>query len=145
MPKAYVNKDETTHHDLKSCPGGFVKLRKLTYGESIHRRQITSAMRMTAGEDQSFVGEMDLTNFDAVQYELSKCVVEHNLEKDDKGNQFDFSRAADLQLLDPRIGEEIQEQIRKMNEFNPDLEDDEVKGKSEPASLETSAQKSNGS
>jgi len=139
MPKAYASSKDTTKHDLKTCEGGYVELRKLTFGESIHRRQLTSSMRMSAGADSNgFVGEMDLTNRSAIEYEFSKCIVSHNLEKDDNGRLFDFSREADIERLDPKVGEEIQDLIRKMNEYDPDLEnDEEAQGKLETSSSET--------
>jgi hypothetical protein len=140
MPKAFVQRDETTHFDLESCPDGYVKLRKFTYGEHIKHNQMTSSMRMKANQDNSFDAEMDLTSFDAVQYQLSKCVVEHNLEKDDNGNLFDFSRAADIEILDPKIGGEIQQYISKMNEFTADLSNSDNQGKSEQQSLDTKTQ-----
>jgi hypothetical protein len=63
---------ETEHHDLKTLPGGFVVVRKLSYGEVLQRRTM---MKNLATE-------------------------------------------TDLGLLDPRVGQEIEQILDSLNNYD---------------------------
>lgn len=137
MPKATTSGHETQRFELKSCEGGFVVLRRLTYGEYLERRQMSSGMKVHATKSNDFEGMIDMMNRSVVEYEFRNCIVEHNLE-DEAGQPLDFKRRETLSRLDPRIGEEIGTYIQKMNQFeedgdaSPTLPDSEIE--SEPAS-----------
>lgn len=132
MPRATVDVNETTRHDLKSCPGGYVVLRRLSYGEYLQRREMVGRMRFTGKKlDEA---EMVAANKIVTAFEFKNCIVEHNLE-DDNGQLLDFRSDISLRRLDPRIGEEIGNLIDAMH-APPD--DEESLGNSgngsEPAS-----------
>jgi hypothetical protein len=129
MPLATVSfQGEGEKFDLKSCDGGYVFLRHMTYGEKMVRAQMSSAMRFKGGgKRDDFTGEMDLSNAKVTEFEFSKCIVDHNLE-DEAGQKLNFGKANDVRRLHPRIGEEISIQIAKMNNF--DEEDEEGEGNS---------------
>lgn len=120
MPKAVTSGSDTERYDLKSCPpDGFVVLRRLTYGEFLERRQMSSGMKVSASRSNDFEGLLDLMNRKTTEYEFKNCIVDHNLE-DENGNQLDFRKATTLTRLDPRVGEEISTYISKMNQFEED-------------------------
>lgn len=120
MPVAQNPLDETQKFDLTSCPpDGYVVLRRLTYGEVIKRRALTKlSMAMEKGQ-KDFKGEMAMASIEINQFEYAKCVIDHNLEKLD-GTKFNFNNANDLNLLDPRVGQEIETFMNKMNNFEED-------------------------
>lgn len=122
MPRATVNTEPGEKIELKSCPEGYVRLKSLSYGELLHRRQMATKMNFQGGRGGSMAGELQMVNAAVQQYEFSKCIVEHNLE-DDSGALLDFKNPAHVALLDPRIGEEINRHIDKLNQL--DDEDDD--------------------
>ncbi len=124
MPRATVNfQGEGEKFDLKSCPpDGYVMLRHMTYGEKLHRQQMNS-MRFSSGKSKDFAGEMDLGNSKITEFEFAKCVVDHNLENEG-GDKLDLKKPRDIHSLHPKIGEEINTHISKMNNFE-DEEDSE--------------------
>lgn len=122
MPKATTSGSETQHFDLKTLPDGYVVIRRMTYGEFLRRRQMTSNMKFEAQKgEKDFQGTMELLNKAAIEYEFGNCIVEHNLEDDD-GKLLNFKKVADIEKLDPRIGDEINERINEMNQFEEDEE-----------------------
>lgn len=117
MPKATTNINETERFELKTLPEGYVVLRRLTYGEFMKRRQMTSNLSVSGGKGrQDFEGVLELANQKVTEFEFASCVVEHNLE-DENGDLLDFKNPIHLQMLDPRVGEEISSYIDKMNQF----------------------------
>lgn len=122
MPKASSNTAETERHDLKTCPGGFIEARRLTYGEKLQRRAMVSNMRFEASnKSKDFAGEMNLVNEKATVFDFQKCIVDHNLFKDDEETvKFDLSKIQDIRDLDPRIGEEIDQLLSDLNNFEDD-------------------------
>lgn len=118
MPKAYAQKS-TERIELKSVPDGFVVLKRMTYGDKLERQSMVKmAIELTSGKDAK--GELALANKKATYLEFANCIVEHNLEKDDEGTLFNFKNAADVDALDPKIGEEIDSLISEMNNFESD-------------------------
>lgn len=102
---------------LKSCPGGYVKLRRMSHGEMLHRQDI--AMTMSMQQDQrSRTAQMDVKQSQTAvgRFEFATCIVGHNLTKDDD-SPFNFKNDTDFQLLDGRIGEEIASYIEEMHDW----------------------------
>lgn len=132
MPRATTTGQETERHELKTCPGGWVELRRLTYGESLKRRQLSSIMRVEGGKDKNaaLAGVIEASNARVTEFEFGSCIVDHNLEDDD-GNKLNFKNVAHIHMLDPRIGDEIGQHIDRMHEA---VEGDEVLGNYEPES-----------
>lgn len=123
MPKAVANNQDTIRKDLKTLPGGFVVLRRLTYGEKIQRRAMVSGMKIRGGgKTKDFEGEMNMVNEQATLFDFQRCIVEHNLEKDDEGTLLNFQNVQDIKLLDPRVGEEIDTLLSELNNFEDDEE-----------------------
>lgn len=121
MPKATAS-TSTERFELKSCPGGFVELRQMSYGEYMTRRQMLSNMSFKAGKNKDdFQAQMQVVNEEVTKFEFKTCIVDHNLE-DDNGKKLNLGSPSGFNQLDPRIGQEIGDLIVKMNEF--DAEDD---------------------
>lgn len=130
MPRATISSTETHRYDLKTCPGGFVELRALTYQEMLHRQDGSSRMHMEAKRRGRNNNQADKVEFDIMQqwtreYEFSHCVVDHNLE-DDTGNKLDFKNKNTFAVLDPKIGEEIETLIDNLNQIGDEDESEEV-------------------
>lgn len=115
MPKATNNAQDLEHHDLKTCPGGFVKLRRMTYGQFLKRQAMSMDMQMRGNRGNAIV-DVGLGQEKVTTFEFSICVAEHNLE-DDNDQLLDFKSPAAIQILDPRIGQEIGALIDAMNQF----------------------------
>jgi hypothetical protein len=119
MPKATANIVEPEHHDLKTLPGGFVVLRRLTYGQKLERKAMASVAQAETGRGQNMKMQIAMVNEQAQLYDFTHCVVDHNLEGDD-GNKLNFADINAIRSLDPRIGEEIERLMDKMNNFEED-------------------------
>ncbi|MCA1806920.1 MAG: hypothetical protein LC687_03525 [Actinobacteria bacterium] len=130
MPKATVNVTTTERFELKTLPpsdgeeGGFVVLRRMSYGEFLKRRDMLSKMSMR-GEGKNTEAIMEMAQEVVTRYEFQICIVDHNLE-DDNGNNLDFRTKKGFTELNPMIGEEIADLIDEYNEFNK--KDDEEEG-----------------
>lgn len=127
MPKATVSHD-AVRRDLKTCPGGWVELRTLSYYEMMQRRDITARLYSEQKTGRNVKNEdtlrqvMEVMNVAIMEYEFKNCIVSHNLE-DDNGVLLDFSSSMALKSLDPKIGAEINKYIDELNqEDEEDLE-----------------------
>lgn len=122
MPVATVI-SKTVHKDLKSCPGGWVELKQLTYDQMLERRDNATRMYMEAQQGKSNVDSrvsLQIANKWSVSYDFRNCIVDHNLETEN-GTKLDFSNQLVFQILDPKIGAEIEKYIDEMNQ---ELEED---------------------
>lgn len=117
MPVAVANMEEFERVDLKSCPGGFVLLRRLSYGQSVKRRAMMKLSLLTDSKDTGLAGEMAMASLEVTHFEYSTCIVEHNLERAE-GELLNFHAPVDVDSLDPRIGQEIDVHISRMNNFD---------------------------
>lgn len=122
MPVAVANLEETVRKDLKTLPGAFVVLRKMNYGQVIARREMLKMSVSSAKGSKDFRGEMAMASKEITRFEFSHCVVEHNLEREE-GVLLNLSSVTDFDVLDPRVGQEIEKYIGDMNNFEE--EDDE--------------------
>jgi hypothetical protein len=134
MPKAVADVAETVRRELTTLPEGFVVLRRLTYGQVLQRQSLLT-MRMITDQDskrkKETKGEFNLANVEVTAFEFSNCIVDHNLE-DASGRKLNLGNPTDFQRLDPRVGQEIDSLISRLNRFE-ESEEDEL-GNSEPAS-----------
>lgn len=122
MPVATRNAD-FEHFDLKTLPEAYVKLRRMTYGQILERRAMMKvSFSNQGGKSKNLAGEIAMANKAVQIFEFAHCVVEHNLE-DDKGRTLNLSTSADVERLDPKVGQEIETLIEKLNNF--DQEDDD--------------------
>lgn len=122
MPSAVANTEDTERHELRTCPEGFVELRRMTYGQIVQRREMMKLSLTNAKGSKDFQGEMAMANQKITQFEFKHCILDHNLEKAD-GTKLNLGNPVDFNSLDPRIGQEIESLIGKMNNF--DEEEDE--------------------
>jgi hypothetical protein len=123
MPKATVDTTATERYDLKTCEGGFVELRTMSYGEFLRRRDLLSKMSFEGKGKNDQKATIESANAVVAQYEFQACIVDHNLE-DDNGKPLDFRSNRTFATLDPRVGEEIASYIDKMNKWDEESEED---------------------
>lgn len=112
-PRATVNLQQEKQFDLKSCPGGFIILRKMNYGQFLHRRDIAAKITMQMDESEEVL--TSLMQKAVSRFEFSVCIVDHNLE-DESERKLDFQKGNDFDNLDPIIGQEIDSYINDMNQ-----------------------------
>lgn len=130
MPKATVN-PELHRFDLKTCPGGYVELRTLSFHEMEMRKDIAGRMyqEQQAGQQRK-KGQSDeevlrayfeSMNVKVTEFEFRNCIVSHNLFVDDAETQLiDFSKPMHTWKLDPKIGEEITKCIDTLTRIDED-------------------------
>lgn len=120
MPKATASIAEPEHHDLKTLPEGYVVLRRLTYGQKLERKAMASvASAETGGRGKNMKLQMAMVNEQATLYDFTHCLVDHNLEGDD-GQKLNLADVTVIKSLDPRIGDEIEQLMDRMNNFEED-------------------------
>lgn len=124
MPRATTNVTDTERFDLRSCPEGYVELRKMNYGEMLKRRGMAGEMvyKSSASSRKEMEATLKLANAEVIKFEFKNCIVDHNLT-DDNDQPLDFRSPETINRLDPIVGEEISDRIDKMNQL-PDQEDD---------------------
>lgn len=119
MPKA-TSVVSSERHELKTLPGGFVEVRRLTYGQKLERKAMTANATMNMDRSKRDVQMMmQLMNENATIFDFKHCIVDHNLE-DEGDRKLDLTTAADIRKLDPRIGEEIEQILDNLNNFEED-------------------------
>lgn len=118
MPKATVSR-EHQRYELKSCPGGFVILRTLSYAEMLSRQDIASRLINEAGEKGDPRMVYEILSLKTAEWEFQTSIVDHNLE-DDNGVLLDFRTPMAMKNLDPKIGAEIGRLIDSLNKEDED-------------------------
>lgn len=115
---------DATRFDLKSVEGGWVELKPLPYGQLIERRDKASRMSMAAGGKGNTDTRMDIDMLQAQSriFEFQHCVVDHNLS-DDHGTKLNFSNPSTLGILDPKVGQEVEQLIDDLNQLEEIDED----------------------
>lgn len=123
MPRATVSLDPEDKVELKTCPGAYVVLKRLSYGQKLQRSQQAAKMGMELQKGKSSGHmSMDMLSRQSAYFDFRNCIAEHNLEGDN-GEPLDFTNSKDVDRLDPRIGEEISIAIDKLNNFEEELDD----------------------
>lgn len=125
MPVATVT-SSTDRKELKSCPpDGFVVIRRMTYGESLKRKEMMAsiAMQMDGKKGEGAKMQMDLLQEKTALWEFANLVVDHNLT-DEKERKLNFKDPKDVMMIRGQVGDEIQMYINELNSFE---DDDEVK------------------
>lgn len=122
MPKATISAT-TKKFDLKSAPpDGFVELRRLTYGQSLARRDMV--MAFTFAESKGKGGDPDigtqLQNAKVTQFEWTSSIITWNLT-DENDQPLDWKKSNLFEVIDPAIAEEISQYITDMNNFEAEL------------------------
>lgn len=131
MPLAVVTDMGGKRHELTSCPGAYVVLRQMTYGEWQRRSDLVSRIsietanqkdRRSRGTVRDLVQRVDTQSMEVALFEFKTCIIEHNLE-DESGRTLQLGNRMDLERLDPRIGREIGKLIDDMNSWDDDDEE----------------------
>lgn len=112
MPRATVVVDNQ-RFELKSCPEGYVTIRRMTYGEKLNRQEDMMNMQTSTKDDNMKISIMARK---VALEDFKNLVIEHNLT-DENDNLLNFKNAADVLKLDPRIGDEIGGYIDSLNSF----------------------------
>lgn len=109
----------TQKYDLTSVEGGWVELRKMSYGDYLTRRDM--AMKMGVSGFRKGTGDekidIDMIQTEVTRFEFKVCIADHNLE-DENGRKLTLSEAVDFNKLDSRIGEEISSLIDSLVKFD---------------------------
>src|SRR5262245_9652619 len=126
MPNATVSQ-EAIKYSLKSLDGAWVELRQLPFGKMLIRRDKATRMLQEldprATRESTFKVQIDILNEWGRRFDFKECIVDHNLE-DSSGAKLDFGNPITLDILDPRVGAEIEAYIDELNgENEQDLED----------------------
>lgn len=124
MPNAEVNLDATEPIQLTSLPGAFVRLRAMSFGQKLSRRDKATKMSMELGEEKGDNSKVDVEflNRWTRAYDFEHCIADHNLEHAD-GTKMDFGNPMTVDVLNPRVGTEIEKEIDKLLGDDEDLED----------------------
>ena len=109
---------ETVRRELESLEGGFVILRRLTYGQKLQRKNMTKLAIDMNSKSKDLKGELEMASREATLQDFKNCIVDHNLFKDaEETVKVNFANQMDVEFLDPRIGEEIEKYIDEINNF----------------------------
>jgi hypothetical protein len=116
LPKATVSM-EPKEFPLKTCPEGFVKLRRMSYGELLASNDMAFQVSVEAkqGSSDPQMGA-SMSSGRIAEYRFKCCVVDHNLEND-AGTKLEFGNSQTVHLLDPNIGQEIDQLITDMHNW----------------------------
>lgn len=112
MPRATVA-SETEKFELKSLPEAYIVVRRMTYGEKLNRTDGMMNMRTTSEDRQM---EINMMSKKIAFQDFANLIIEHNLT-DENDKPLNFKNAADVERLDPRIGDEIGQLIDGINSF----------------------------
>jgi len=116
---------EVSRHELKSLPGAWVDVRRMTYGQKLERQNMLKLGIEMNSRSKDVKGELAMANKEATYLDFKNCVVDHNLFKDEAETQkINFASRMDVDLLNPRVGEEIDRILNELNNFE---EGDEAK------------------
>jgi hypothetical protein len=118
MPRATVS-TAPQRFELKTCPEGWVKMRRMSYGELLTSQDMAFQVQMKASENNSDEADMGISVTRAAisAFQINTCVMDHNLE-DENGRKLVFSDDADVTSLDPNIGQELTKLIDDMHDWN---------------------------
>lgn len=119
MPIGTVDPNKYDRFDLKTLPDGYVMLRPLPFGMKLERRDKATKMSMEAaagrGSDSTQKFELETLSKWSRAYDFKHCIGEHNIT-DVNDVQLDFGNPMTLQLLNPKLGSELESLIDKLNE-----------------------------
>lgn len=122
MPVAVIE-EETKRYDLKTLPGGYVVVKRMTYGQKLVRSEMAMKMRVK-GEGRSqkdFATEIDMMNRKIALWSFANLVDDHNLT-DASGQALNFKNPIDVERIAGKVGEEIEAYIDELNNFEADEE-----------------------
>lgn len=122
MPVATVTQ-KTEQFDLKSCPGGYVVIKRMTHGQKLARQDLSSKMKIDTGKKaKGATAEIDMMRAVVAHWEFQNLIADHNLT-DESERLLNFRYIPDIDMLDGKVAEEISTYIDKVNNFEADAED----------------------
>lgn len=117
MPRATVSM-KPIDYPLKTCPGGWVQLRRMSYGELLASQDMAYQVSVKEGKDG---GDPDMgvnvTQAKILEYQFRTCIIDHNLENE-TGQKLRFDSPEAVHMLDSLIGQEINAQLEKMHRWD---------------------------
>lgn len=126
MPVATITQTDFKE-ELKSLPGGYVVIRRMTYGERLTRQQMAMKMQMKGNNKRDSVIDIEVMNRLTTLWSFANLIVEHNLTaynnpRDPSSGErpLNFRNVADVELLDTVVGEEVDRLIDRHNNFEED-------------------------
>lgn len=133
---------DASRYDLTSVNGAWVSLRPLPYGMLIERRDKASRMSMEAGgrRNDNAKLDIDMLQHQSRIFEFQNCIIDHNLS-DDQGNKLNFSNPSTLNLLDPKVGQEIERLIDELNQLEEIDEENFTSARTHSSTDDTTALK----
>jgi hypothetical protein len=115
MPVAVITNSQSDKIDLETCPGGYVIVRRMNYGEKLLRDGMAAKFLMSgSAKDSSMQGEIDMQTEEVALWEFANLIVEHNLT-DANEVALNFKVKAHVKMLDPNVGDEIGRLIDAQN------------------------------
>lgn len=134
MPRATVSMAPVEYH-LKTLPTGWVKLRRMSYGELLTSQDMAYNVSVKQAENGSSgdpEAGINVTQARIFEYQFKICIVDHNLTNaSDQKLQFGSPEA--VHMLDSNVGQEINAQIEKMHRWDKQYPNSE-----EPSTSESS-------
>ncbi len=102
-------------YDLDSIKGGWVKLRRMNHGESNELAGLRVAFTIKGeNEDEDAAASARTTIKLSRHYSFNTVILDHNLGTN--GKLYNFKKRADVDGLDPVIGDEVATLIDNHNE-----------------------------
>jgi hypothetical protein len=113
-----VDINDTHRYELESCIGAFVVVTRLSYGDWLHRQEISADMTFNSSKDkkEDTATTIAMMQSRVAEWEFAQCIVEHNLE-DENDKLLDFKNPRTLKTLQPKIGQEISKRISDLHDF----------------------------
>lgn len=124
MPRATVS-TSSERRDLKTLEGGWVELKRMSYGQKLERAQLATDMEISMEKgSKTQTATVDIMQMAVAVFDFAHCIVDHNLFEDDEEKvKLALNTKQGLSKLDPKVGDEIGRYIDEMNNFeeDPDL------------------------
>jgi hypothetical protein len=126
MPVAVVVQS-SERRELKSLPEGYVVIKRMTYGQKLLRSELNMKMLIEMGGKgkADMQGEMKIMSRQVALWEFANLIEDHNLT-DAEGRTLDFNRNVDVERIEGKIGEEISTYIDELNNFEKEVEDENL-------------------
>ena len=124
MPVA-VSVERSKKFDLKTLPGAYVVIARMSHGQKLVRGDLSSKMKFTAGKrSKDLQGEIDMLQKVTAHWDWSNLIEDHNLQDVDE-RVLNFKDVRDIDKIDAKIAEEVSTYIDELNNFEGDAEDPE--------------------
>lgn len=125
MPVATVSVVPIRRDLVSAPPDGWIEIRRMPFGKKLTRQEsaIESGMKGSAKAAKSDEAEMfmKMIRRRITEMDFAECIVDHNLT-DPNGHKLNLKDPATLDVLDPRVGEEIEKYIDELNNLEGEEE-----------------------